>query len=333
MRELQMKRKILTIIAAASIFAMIYGTSVFAAPQRMADGQIFDPEFYAQIYPDVSAALGTDTAALYQHYVNYGKAEGRLPYSSASEQAAIPLVCNDFDSATNVLRTFAYINFQSPVAWGNPTIGENVLRWFFADGFIKVAWDAPTEYDPSQITNTFLEEVATSAFAQDSISIASMQYITLPLSNYSALMVAGTGTEYDSYGTVNYVLINTPSGIYLMVYFMNSANGISRLNDFYQMLNSILPITAPTTTTTSPTISAVANNTAGAIASSTSSGYRHSYSEYQAQKERDYAQYQREKQQSYRNNRNKSYSERRADYERVYKRNQTRRKNTYNKYH
>ncbi len=39
----------------------------------------FDAEFYARTYPDVAAALGTDAAALYQHYVTMGKAEGRKP--------------------------------------------------------------------------------------------------------------------------------------------------------------------------------------------------------------------------------------------------------------
>ena len=331
-----MKRKFLTTITAVCISTMFFGTSVFAAPQTMADGKVCDPEFYAQTYPDVSAALGTDTAVLYQHYMNYGKAEGRLPYSSAVAQPTTPFVCNDYSSATNVLRTFAYINFQTPVAWGNPAIGDNVLRWLFADGYIKVAWDAPTDYDPSNITNAVLEKMASTAFAKDSISITGMQYITLPLSNYNALVVVGTGTEDGSYETVNYVLMNTSSGIYSMVYFMNSASGVSRLNDFYQMLNSILPVTSTPTTTSSVT-SAVANSTESVpVITDTSSGssrYRHSYSEYQAQKERDYAQYQREKEQSYKNNRNKSYSERRADYEKVYKRNQTRRKNTYNRYH
>ncbi len=49
----------------------------------MSDGQIFDAEFYAEKYPDVKAALGTDEAKLYEHYLQVGKAEGRLPYATA----------------------------------------------------------------------------------------------------------------------------------------------------------------------------------------------------------------------------------------------------------
>ncbi len=43
-----------------------------------ADGTIFDAEYYAQTYPDVANAVGTDRDALYNHYVTFGKAEGRL---------------------------------------------------------------------------------------------------------------------------------------------------------------------------------------------------------------------------------------------------------------
>lgn len=37
----------------------------------------FDSQAYAEMYPDVKAALGTDKDALWNHYVNYGKKEGR----------------------------------------------------------------------------------------------------------------------------------------------------------------------------------------------------------------------------------------------------------------
>lgn len=38
----------------------------------------FDAGYYAAKYPDVVAELGTDPAVLYQHYMTYGKAEGRF---------------------------------------------------------------------------------------------------------------------------------------------------------------------------------------------------------------------------------------------------------------
>ncbi len=39
----------------------------------------FDPAYYAEQNPDVTALLGTDPSALYAHYVLFGAAEGRLP--------------------------------------------------------------------------------------------------------------------------------------------------------------------------------------------------------------------------------------------------------------
>lgn len=54
--------------------------TVNAKPQSMPDGQTFDAEYYAQNNPDVVAALGNSEKALYAHYQNYGKKEGRKPY-------------------------------------------------------------------------------------------------------------------------------------------------------------------------------------------------------------------------------------------------------------
>lgn len=60
--------------------------TVLAAPQTMPDGTVFDAEYYAQSNPDVVAVLGTDAGVLYQHYVNFGKKEGRLPYAQSSAE-------------------------------------------------------------------------------------------------------------------------------------------------------------------------------------------------------------------------------------------------------
>ena len=54
-----------------------------AAPKTMPDGGTFDAEYYAKNNPDVVAALGSNENVLYQHYLQYGKAEGRAPYQQA----------------------------------------------------------------------------------------------------------------------------------------------------------------------------------------------------------------------------------------------------------
>lgn len=78
-----MKKKLLLSMATA---AAILGSSisVCAAPQYMADGAVFDPEWYLEQNPDVANwGPGTSADALYQHYVLYGASEGRSPYDKA----------------------------------------------------------------------------------------------------------------------------------------------------------------------------------------------------------------------------------------------------------
>lgn len=73
-----MTKRILALIIAT--VTLLSSMTVFAAPKTMPDGGTFDPEYYAQQYPDVAAITGNDENALYAHYVQYGKAEGRQPY-------------------------------------------------------------------------------------------------------------------------------------------------------------------------------------------------------------------------------------------------------------
>ena len=75
-----------TILLLATVSAMLASsTTVCAAPERMPDGTIFDADYYAQTYPDVAMVTGTDSAALYQHYINFGKSEGRSATNPADE--------------------------------------------------------------------------------------------------------------------------------------------------------------------------------------------------------------------------------------------------------
>lgn len=58
-------------------------TAVPATAKVMSDGGLFDAKFYAESNPDVVKELGDKEARLYQHYNEFGKAEGRLPYKGA----------------------------------------------------------------------------------------------------------------------------------------------------------------------------------------------------------------------------------------------------------
>ncbi len=83
-----MKKKVRRTIVTALSIAVIAGSSLtaYAAPEVMPDGTTFDAEFYAANNP----AYGTDTAALYRHYVEFGKAEGRKAVSNTvTDQKAL----------------------------------------------------------------------------------------------------------------------------------------------------------------------------------------------------------------------------------------------------
>lgn len=55
--------------------AMFIGCGMAASAAELSD--LFDAAYYAEKYPDVVAACGTDANALYAHYVNHGIYEGR----------------------------------------------------------------------------------------------------------------------------------------------------------------------------------------------------------------------------------------------------------------
>ena len=76
------KRIVMSLIV--SILTMTSSISAFAAPKQMADGNMFDTEYYATNNPDVVAVLGTDETMLYSHYINCGKTEGRKPYADGA---------------------------------------------------------------------------------------------------------------------------------------------------------------------------------------------------------------------------------------------------------
>ena len=92
-----------TLISVASFLAIVFCVGVLkveAAPKKMADGQMFDAEYYAANNADVVAVFGTDPNSLYLHYTLCGKAEGRLPYAPGATGAAATTASSDgFDAA------------------------------------------------------------------------------------------------------------------------------------------------------------------------------------------------------------------------------------------
>ena len=80
------------VAAVLSVMIAASPMTAFAAPKVMSDGGAFDPQYYAETYPDVKSAFGTDENLLYNHYKLNGKAEGRLPYNPADEAAVQQLL-------------------------------------------------------------------------------------------------------------------------------------------------------------------------------------------------------------------------------------------------
>jgi len=85
-RNLPMKKQKMMSVVCASALACICSLSVCAAP--------FDASYYAEQNPDVVAAIGSDAAALEQHYNMFGRMEGRA--ANATDK---PVGLADFDAA------------------------------------------------------------------------------------------------------------------------------------------------------------------------------------------------------------------------------------------
>ncbi|MBQ6787256.1 MAG: hypothetical protein IJO85_06000 [Lachnospiraceae bacterium] len=139
-----MKRKLKNFLSLTLISSVLLGSSVTisAAPVMMADGTFFDAEYYAQTNPDVVGVLGTDTTALYNHYVNNGKAEGRAPYNpaidisslvdTATYAASIDATLRDTDSSYLELKTAlpgSYITFGTYEQDNNKKNGQEPIEW------------------------------------------------------------------------------------------------------------------------------------------------------------------------------------------------------------
>lgn len=75
-----MKKKIIALLLGGTLFISFYNTAS-AEPKQMKDGTLFDAQYYRKNNPDVVKVYGTNEADVYRHYVEYGKKEGRKPYS------------------------------------------------------------------------------------------------------------------------------------------------------------------------------------------------------------------------------------------------------------
>lgn len=144
-----MKKKLVTVLITVLTIA---GNSitVHAVPERMEDGTLFDSDYYAEKYSDLMHIFGRNTKELYQHYKNYGKAEGRdaLPPKYVYPELPAPVSGDEYtaDELINAYRTIIEANgiTWNPSLKGNwsETIGQHdIYEWYnYDDNYNGGSW-------------------------------------------------------------------------------------------------------------------------------------------------------------------------------------------------
>ena len=124
-REIFAKKIIVATMVATMAFSIAEGAKIVTGPARadQEDAGSFDPVYYAALYPDVAAAVGTSPEALYSHYVNFGQKEGRIPYEGASGGESVVETTNTATDTVTITTPA-----QTTVDIGNGPF------WLFTDG-------------------------------------------------------------------------------------------------------------------------------------------------------------------------------------------------------
>ena len=86
------------------------------------NGDLFDPTYYANRYPDVASAVGNDKYALLEHYLQFGEKEGRSPNQLDEETKLAELYAAEHPDTGNTGNTSTTSN--TPVN-GNTANGYN----------------------------------------------------------------------------------------------------------------------------------------------------------------------------------------------------------------
>jgi hypothetical protein len=153
-REIFAKKIIVATMVATMAFSIAEGAKIVTGPARadQEDAGSFDPVYYAALYPDVAAAVGMNPEALYNHYVNFGQKEGRIPYEGATGGASVDGTADTAaDTATVTTPVQATADIGNGPFWLFP-YGEEVdkatflqerqrlQQQFDAAGYVHVGW-------------------------------------------------------------------------------------------------------------------------------------------------------------------------------------------------
>lgn len=153
-RENFAKKLIVGAMAAAMAFGAVEGAGMVTSPARadQEDAGSFDPVYYAALYPDVAAVVGTSPEALYSHYVMFGQKEGRIPYEGAAGGESVDGTADTAaDTATVTTPVQTTVDIGNGPFWLF-TNGEEVdkatflqekqrlQQQFDAAGYVHVGW-------------------------------------------------------------------------------------------------------------------------------------------------------------------------------------------------
>ena len=102
-------------------------------PAVLPDKSVFDPEYYAKTYPDVATAYSNDPYLLYQHFVQFGRKEGR----SAHAPIIPPVMTSDGITEEAAYQRLMALKPMYPegMRWDSNTPGYN-YQGFEAEFFV-----------------------------------------------------------------------------------------------------------------------------------------------------------------------------------------------------
>lgn len=148
-----MKKKtknLVAVIMMALVLAGVTGGIAMLQHSFAAPGQ-FDPIYYAQTYPDVAAALGTDATVLYNHYLNFGQKEGRIPYAGAQPGEVVDGIVSSTTETPAVQTPTETVDIGNGPFWLFPSDEEvdkatflrrkqELQQQFDAAGYVHIGW-------------------------------------------------------------------------------------------------------------------------------------------------------------------------------------------------
>lgn len=191
---------------------------VQAAPDGTVDySAVFDADYYAEHYPDLQAAFGNDEAALLNHFITCGMAEGRQGcaefnvqvYRAEYEdlQAAfgenLPayylhfIVCGKAEGRTAVEMNLPVENNNLPALVEHDPNYWQYLGNCVANTDIRNGWDAGMGLQILAYCNIEREKAGLKAFAWSEPMIYAAQYRAREIvSNYSSTSDAGYNKGY-----------------------------------------------------------------------------------------------------------------------------------------